>query len=119
MVLGETAFAEVALAWVKRPTRSRDLALFAVQVAMLYVHFILGVIIALAALHLLLTAPRRLVRWLLIAVATGIAFLPLLPQFVAAYRIRSGVGSNGPLPSYFTRDFGSFLRAFSAHWDVW
>ncbi|HLY24753.1 MAG TPA: hypothetical protein VKQ72_00345 [Aggregatilineales bacterium] len=119
MLLAEAAFVAVYLRWLARPRRNRDVALFAGQVAMLYIHFILGLIIALAGLHLLLTAPRRLGRWLLIAAATGIGFLPLLPQLLAAYHVRSGVGSNGPLPSYFTRDFGSFLRAFSAHWDVW
>src|SRR5258708_1652784 len=119
MLLVEAAFVALYLRWLARPNRSRDVALFAGQIAMLYVHFILGLIIALAGLHLLLTTPRRLGRWLLIAVATGIAFLPLLPQFLAAYHVRSGVGSNGPLPGYFTRDFGSFLRAFSAHWDIW
>src|SRR5215813_2955644 len=67
MLLAETAFIEIFLRWLKRPTLLRTLALLAVQIAMLYTHFILGVVIALSFVHLLLNAPRRLWRWLVVA----------------------------------------------------
>src|SRR5258708_4513641 len=72
MLLTETAFVSMYLRWLKRPTLSRTLALFAVQTAMLYTHFILGVVLALAGLHLLITAPRRLVSWAAITLATAV-----------------------------------------------
>jgi Dolichyl-phosphate-mannose-protein mannosyltransferase len=118
MLLTETAFVAVYLRWLKRSTWGRSVALFAVQAAMLYTHFILGVVLALAGLHLLLTAPRKLFLWLGIALATAIAFIPLIPQFQSAMAIRGNLAGQ-TLPNYATRDFLSFITAFSAHWDLW
>src|SRR5258708_3390330 len=118
MLLTETAFIAVYLRWLKRPTWARSLALFAVQTAMLYTHFILGIVLALAGLHLLITAPRRLLAWTAITLATAVAFIPLLPQFTSALAIRAAVAGK-PLPNYATRDFLSFISAFSAHWNLW
>jgi len=119
MLLTEAAFVYCYLRWRKNPSLRRSAVLWLSQVAMLYTQFILVVILMLAALHLLLTMPRRFLRWLIITLLTGVAFLPLLPQFLRGVNLRSTVGDNGSLPSYFLYGFDSFYRAYSAHWDIW
>jgi hypothetical protein len=116
MLLAEAAFLWAYLRWLNRPGRGRDLVLLASLAAMLYSHFILGVVIVLATGHVALTAPARLGRWLVLVGAGAVLFSPLLPQFVHAFQLRNAVAASGPLPGYFRLGFDSFIRAYSAHW---
>jgi uncharacterized membrane protein len=119
MLLAETAFVCLYLRWLKRPSMRRGLPLLLVMIGMLYTQFITGVVIAGATLHLLLSRPRLLGRWVVLLGITGIAFLPLLPQAWRGFQVTTAGGSEGPLPSYFRLGLESLYRAHSAHWDLW
>jgi len=56
---------------------------------MLYVHFILAIVIALAAFHLLITAPRRFCAGCQSPPLTGLAIIPLFPQILRGSQLRA------------------------------
>ena len=123
MLLAESLFIWVYLRWRSHPNVRRGALLWISQTAMLYTHFILIVPIALAGAYTLISALRRserraLIRWIVIAILTGVAFSPLIPQFIRGSSLRVAVGTN-TLPGYFLLPFYTFYQAYSAHWDVW
>src|SRR5690606_5391330 len=86
----------------------------------LHTHFTSGLVIALTALYVVLALPRRMWwRWVAVMGAVGAAFLPLLPQFIDSYRLRSSGLRSGNLPSYFLKGWESIYQAYSAHQDTW
>ncbi len=99
MLLAESAFVCLYARWVNSPSLRRSVPLLAVMIVMPYTHFMTGVVIAGATLHLLLSQPRRLGRWGLLVGAAGIAFLPLLPQAWRGCTLTRMAGSGGDLPS--------------------
>jgi hypothetical protein len=119
MLLLESAFILVYLRWLKRPSLRRSVVLLPVMIAMLYTHFILGLVIAAATLHLLLSRPRMVGRWGVLTAIAGIAFLPLLPQLSRGFELATAAGQSGPLPPLMPLGLGTLYRAYSAHWDLW
>jgi MFS family permease len=122
MLLAEAAFVWLFLRWHARPTRWRGAVLLVAQIMLMYTQFILFVIIGLAGVYTVMSSWRRADRrrigyWLLITILTGIAFLPLLSQFLRGFRLRANIGGQ-PLPNYFLYPFDSFYHAYSAHSDV-
>ena len=82
--------------WVRWPTWRRAVPCALVQIGLLYTHFTSGLVIALTALYVLLALPRRMWwRWVAVMGAVGMAFLPLLPQFIDSYRLRSPACARG------------------------
>ena len=106
--------------WIRRPTWRRAVPYALAQILVLYTHFSGLVIVALMGIHVLLVVPRRLWwKWCVIMLATGVAFLPLLPQFLDAYHLRLGAIRQGNLPSYLLKGPESLYRAYSVHHDAW
>ncbi len=105
------------LRWLRRPTGRRALPYALVQTLLVYVHFANLAVIALAGLHTLMCKPRRLLRWLGIVAITGIAGLPLLPQFLLGARLRNKFLHPFP-PYYRVIKPGAMYTAYSAHQDL-
>jgi hypothetical protein len=118
MLLLESAFICLYLRWWKESSTRRSLPLLLLMLVLPYVHFILGVVIGLASLHLLITKPRRLGRWAILCALTGIAFLPLLPQAWRGFELARASASAGPLPSLYRLGLDRY-RAYSAQWNLW
>ncbi len=117
---GLAALAWLMARWVQSPTWRRAVPYALTQIGLLYTHFTSGLVIALTALYVLLALPRRMWwRWVAVMGAVGMAFLPLLPQFIDSYRLRSSGLRSGDLPSYFLKGWESIYRAYSAHQDTW
>lgn len=106
--------------WTSKPTWQRAVPYVLVQIGALYVNFTSGVIIALTAVRVLIVLPyRQWWRWMVIMGVTGLAFLPLFPQFLDSYNLRSRAFSGGDLPSYFLKGPESLFQAYSMHQDAW
>lgn len=116
MMLSMAAFVYALLRWLHRPTLARSALLAAAQIAMIYTQFITLPVIALSVIPVLFAGRRHIVRWLGVLAGTGIAFLPLVPQFLRGFGLRSANATN--LPSYFLKPFGTFFQAYSSYWDV-
>ncbi|HVO69714.1 MAG TPA: hypothetical protein VMT24_06695, partial [Aggregatilineaceae bacterium] len=106
--------------WAKRPTWRRAVPYVLAQIVVLYTHFSGLVIIALTGIHVLLAVPyRSWWKWGVVMLATGVAFLPLLRQFLDAYHLRLRAIHQGNLPSYLLKGPESLYRAYSVHHDAW
>jgi hypothetical protein len=104
--------------WAKRPTWGRAVPYALAQTLVLYTHFSGLLVIALTGVRVLLSVPYRLWwRWVVIMFATGLLFLPILPQFLESYRLRSSAVRKGNLPSYFLKGPESLYRAYSVYQD--
>jgi mannosyltransferase len=116
----EMAFVWLYIRWTRKPTWSRAIPYTLAQIALLYTHFSCGLIIALTALNIAVTIPRRLWwRGAIIMTVTAGAFLPLLPQFWDSYQLRKRALSKGNPPAYLLKGPESIYQAYSAHHDLW
>jgi hypothetical protein len=118
LLLSEAAFLWLYVIWLRKPALRRSALLFGIQTLMLYISFLPYTVLALSRLHTLVDAPRKFLRWLAIAAATGIVSLPMLPQLLLGIRLRGAALTPGRIPAYMLQGFDSFIRAFSAHWDL-
>lgn len=118
MLLLETSFICLYLLWLRQPSTRRSACLVVCMIAMLYTQFILGVVIAGATLHLVLSRPRRLPGWAILLGLAAIAFVPLAPQLWRGFGLASAAGEDGPLPSFFQHGLDSLYQAYSSHWDL-
>lgn len=124
MLMTVGGFVWAYLRWLAMPNFRRSAWLTISQVAMLYTHFISGAIIVLAVVHLITVCLfferarlwERLARFVIISLVTGIAFLPILPQFLRGLSLRSGIP--GETPGYLLGDMSKMVRAYSGTWDV-
>ncbi len=105
--------------WVRRPTWRRAVPYALAQILLLYTQFSGLLILALTVIRVPFCVPRRLWgRWSGIMVVSGLAFLPVLPQFVRSYRVRSEALHKGSLPSYLLGGPEILYRAYIAHQDA-
>ncbi len=118
------------LRWSARPTWRRAFLYTLAAIAWLYLHFGAGPLLILFGVDVGLRAlpelrqrrvPRQLWWWPLIMAATGVAFLPLLPQFLDFTRLRSAAAAKtnlDTLPRFFHEGLAPVYRAYSSRQDV-
>ncbi len=102
------------LRWLSHPTWRRALFYVVGLVALWYTQYAALIITVILGGHVLLTAPRRLLRWLPMPLVAAAAFLPLWGQFIEAMQVRAYVFAvNGTLPAYFLQGPEMMFRAYS------
>ncbi len=105
--------------WLKAPTWRRAIPYALVQALLLYTRYADAmVIVALLGLHLLLSAPRLLGRWLVVAALSALLFAPMLPDFWDFYRSRQGAHVENPDPGIFLRGPELWFQSYSRHQDA-
>lgn len=119
LLLLESAFICLYLRWLKMPSIRRSVALMMVMIAMVYTHFIAGLVIAGTTLHLLVAQPRRLGRWSILIGLAMPGLVPLLSQGWRAFELTTAARQVQPIPSIYRLGLDSFYHAYSAHWDLW
>ena len=101
--------------WLKAPTWRRAIPYVLVQALLLYTRYADAMVIAaLLGLHVLLSAPRLLWRWLVIAALSGLLFAPLLPDFWDFYVNRRDAHVENPDPGIFLRGPELWFQSSSA-----
>jgi len=104
------------LRWLARPNARRAALLIIAQVFALYTQFLMVFVVLATGLHILLSKPRHLVRWLLLLLLTGVCCAPLAPQFIDGLRLRQQI--TGEIPGYLTGPLTKLYAAYSAHNDL-
>ncbi len=104
------AIAWLHFRWLDRPTLKRSIPYWLAQTAFIYTSYTAGLALPFLGLHVLVSAPKRLLKWLAVEIAVGIAFLPWLPRFTSILTRRSanlGIAANSSwemtLPQFFER----------------
>ncbi len=101
------------LRWLAWPSWRRAVPYGLALIGLWYSQYAGLLVTALFGIHVLLSAPRRLPRWLAIALIVAAAYLPWWPTFIDASQVRANV-LTAELPSYFLQGPGMMVEAYSA-----
>ena len=108
--------------WWRRPTWRRTLGYALAQIALFYTHFMVAPLVTglLGARVALAPRARRKTywgRWLPVMGVSGVAFVPLLPQFLRASRVRTAALAHG-VSSAFVHTPRLFYQAYASHREL-
>ncbi len=105
--------------WLRRPNWQRAVPYVLVQIAVLYMHFTGGLVLALAAVWVAASLPpRQWPRWIAVEAVVGVAFLPVLQQFWDSYQLRRDALRTNPPGAHLLHGPGTQISAYSLHHDV-